>query len=105
MNGPPELPVAHDAQPISERLNTECYCVTLDRDALDHALEREANVFAAELLMPEPAVRSGHGKDPEETAERFGVSGEAMRWRLYSFGIGDRPQPPTGSSLPLTGRD
>ena len=39
--------------------------------------------------MPEPAVRSGHGEDSEETAERFGVSGEAMRWRLYSFGIGD----------------
>jgi Zn-dependent peptidase ImmA (M78 family) len=77
------------------------YCRDKDvSTAADRALEREANVFAAELLMPEPAVRSRYGEDPEETAVRFGVSGEAMRWRLYSFGIGERPQP-SGSSLPL----
>jgi Zn-dependent peptidase ImmA (M78 family) len=54
----------------------------------DRALEREANVFAAEQLMPEPAVRAA--ADPG-AADRFGVSGEAMRWRLYSFGLGRRP--------------
>lgn len=56
--------------------------------------EREANVFAAELLMPEPAVRSAFGEDDsvEGLAERFGVSQEAMRWRLFNAGlIQDRP--------------
>jgi Zn-dependent peptidase ImmA (M78 family) len=51
-------------------------------------LEREANVFAAELLMPEAEVRAAGGSVP---AERFGVSGEAMRWRLFSFGLAPRP--------------
>ena len=71
----------------------EVFCraedVTLDPDA--RAVEREANVFAAELLMPEPAVRAAWSGDEEKTAERFGVSEEAMRWRLYSFGLGDAP--------------
>jgi Zn-dependent peptidase ImmA (M78 family) len=69
------------------------YCraeeVTLDPEA--RAVEREANVFAAELLMPEPAVREMCSGDPDECADRFGVSGEAMRWRLYSFGLGEAP--------------
>jgi Zn-dependent peptidase ImmA (M78 family) len=56
----------------------------------DRALEREANVFAAELLLPEPAVRAA--ADDPAAADLFGVSGEAMRWRLYSFGLGGRPK-------------
>ena len=28
-------------RPVSERLNKECFCITLDRDALCQALERE----------------------------------------------------------------
>ena len=55
-------------------------------ESADRTLEREANVFAAELLMPEPAVRAeftGGG----EIAERFGVSSEAMAWRLYNLGL------------------
>jgi Zn-dependent peptidase ImmA (M78 family) len=52
-------------------------------------LEREANVFAAELLMPEDEARAAADKD--EPASRFGVSGEAMAWRLYSFGLGEAP--------------
>ena len=71
----------------------EVFCraedVTLDPDA--RAAEREANIFAAELLMPEPAVREAWAGDAEQTAERFGVSGEAMRWRLYGFGLGEAP--------------
>lgn len=55
----------------------------------DRTLEREANVFAAELLMPEPAVRAA--ADDPEPAARFGVSAEAIRWRLYSFGLVTRP--------------
>jgi Zn-dependent peptidase ImmA (M78 family) len=63
------------------------YCRSKDvSTAADRALEREANVFAAELLMPERSVRVAfdHGA---ALAERFGVSDEAMAWRLYSFGL------------------
>ena len=67
----------------------EVYCraedVTLDPTA--RAVEREANIFAAELLMPEDDVRAAWTGDPDACAAHFGVSGEAMRWRLYSFGL------------------
>jgi IrrE N-terminal-like domain len=59
-------------------------------EAADRALEREANIFAAELLMPEPEVRRAFGEAAMPT--RFGVSDEAMRWRLYSFGLAERPR-------------
>jgi Zn-dependent peptidase ImmA (M78 family) len=55
----------------------------------DRSLEREANVFAAELLMPEPAVRQVAAE--ENVAARFGVSDLAMQWRLYSFDLAERP--------------
>lgn len=64
--------------------------VTLDPAA--RAVEREANVFAAELLMPEADVRAAWKGDADQCAQQFGVSGEAMRWRLYSFGLGDPPR-------------
>ena len=48
--------------------------------------EREANVFAAELLMPEPALRAEFA-GANGLAERFGVSAEAMAWRLYNLGL------------------
>jgi Zn-dependent peptidase ImmA (M78 family) len=53
----------------------------------DRTLEREANVFAAELLMPEPAVRAAWAEADgiDATAVRFGVSQAAAHWRLYSF--------------------
>jgi IrrE N-terminal-like domain len=56
------------------------------------AVEREANVFAAELLMPRPELeRSFRGSIPD-AAELFGVSTEAMAWRLYNLGlIDERP--------------
>ena len=61
------------------------YCRPQDvSTAADRALEREANVFAAELLMPEDAVRA-------QSENVFGVSDLAYRWRLYSFGLGDAP--------------
>ena len=57
--------------------------------AADRTLEREANVFAAELLMPEPAVRAAWSEtlDVETCAMRFDVSPSAMQWRLYSFDL------------------
>ena len=73
----------------------EVFCraedVTLDPDA--RAVEREANVFAAELVMPEPDVRRAHDEDddPGRLAARFAVSPLAMRWRLYSFALVDEP--------------
>jgi Zn-dependent peptidase ImmA (M78 family) len=71
---------------------TYCRSQDLAQDA-DRALEREANVFGAELLMPEAAVRDAWAAfpSPSETAQRFGVSALAAQWRLYSFGLADRP--------------
>ncbi len=65
-----------------------CRAEEIGVDPEAKALEREANVFAAELLMPEEAVR----KAPNAaSAEGFGVSREAMGWRLYSFGLVAEP--------------
>jgi uncharacterized protein DUF955 len=56
-------------------------------------VHREANVFGAELLMPEAAVRDAWAAFPDrdELAEHFGVSALAAQWRLYSFGLAERP--------------
>jgi len=64
------------------------YCRAEDIDAsADRSLEREANVFAAELLMPEDMVREGFvaGASPETLSTRLEVSRLALAWRLYSF--------------------
>jgi Zn-dependent peptidase ImmA (M78 family) len=53
------------------------------------ALEREANVFAAELLMPEEVVTAEFDGTVQGTAARFGVSEEAIGWRLYYVGCLD----------------
>jgi hypothetical protein len=55
----------------------------------DRTLEREDNIFAGELLMPEPAVRAA--ASDLELATRFAVSDGAIRWRLYGFGLGSKP--------------
>lgn len=65
-----------------------CRAKDLTEDA-DRTLEREANVFAAELLMPEPAVRAVWSElgEVEACAARFDVSPTAIQWRLYSFSL------------------
>jgi Zn-dependent peptidase ImmA (M78 family) len=69
------------------------YCRSADiqpePSVVDKALEREANVFAAELLMPEPKVREEFREAGSlaDLAIRFGVSATAMHWRLYSFDL------------------
>jgi Zn-dependent peptidase ImmA (M78 family) len=69
------------------------FCRPLDlSEATDRALEREANVFAAELLMPEPLVRSRFAGSVADCAAAFAVSGEAMHWRLFNLGL--VPEPP-----------
>ena len=51
---------ANDTRPLSERLNRECTCVTLDREALCSALEREAGDpdFCATLIRTRPHLFS-----------------------------------------------
>jgi Zn-dependent peptidase ImmA (M78 family) len=70
------------------------YCRAIDlTDAADRTLEREANIFAAELLMPEPAVRVAWEElgEVEACAARFDVSPTAIQWRLHSFELAARP--------------
>ncbi len=76
----------------AETAPTFCRSQDLSQDA-DRDLEREANVFGAELLMPEPAVREAWAAFPDtaEVAVRFDVSALAAQWRLYSFGLAERP--------------
>jgi predicted transcriptional regulator len=54
------------------------------------AREREANQFAAELLMPEHLVRQAvleEGADARRLADRFDVSIQAMGLRLRRLGL------------------
>ncbi len=56
--------------------------------------EREANRFAAELLMPEARVRSSveeSSPDVAAQADRFEVSQLSMAWRLFNLGYLRRP--------------
>ena len=51
---------AETARPISERLNQQCFCITLDRDALYKALEREVGDpgFSATFMKTRPHLFS-----------------------------------------------
>ncbi|MER3411291.1 MAG: hypothetical protein C4305_02485, partial [Thermoleophilia bacterium] len=72
------------------------FCRPLDLSAAtDRSQEREANVFAAELLMPEEAVVGCFAGNVAECAARFQVSEEAMHWRLFNLGL--VPEPPSAS--------
>jgi hypothetical protein len=54
------------------------------------AQEREADLFAAELLMPEDLVREAvfsYGPDVERLADHFDVSRQAMQTRLKWMGL------------------
>jgi hypothetical protein len=77
---------ALDAQP------TYCRSQDIAHD-VDRALEREANVFAAELLLPEGAVRAAWARLPSiaAAADHFRVSRQSAHWRLFSFGLVNRP--------------
>ena len=71
-----------------------CRATDIAGDA-DRKIEREANIFASELLMPEVAVRAawreigaGSGTDREAPmAMRLDVSPSAMGWRLFNLGL------------------
>jgi Zn-dependent peptidase ImmA (M78 family) len=53
----------------------------------DNPVERFANSFAANLLMPEKEIRSRSDWSKVELIALFGVSGEALKWRLKNLGI------------------
>ncbi len=55
----------------------------------DKEQEKEANLFAAELLMPENAVRTAYEsvKDISALARLFAVSQEAMGYRVLNLGL------------------
>lgn len=54
--------------------------------------EREANRFAATLLMPDDHVTSGLAAVPIGVlAIRFAVSEPAMEWRLFNAALASRP--------------
>ncbi len=71
-----------------------CRAADLSHD-VDRKIEREANIFATELLMPEAAVRAAWGTivaqsdedPPAAMAERLDVSPSAMGWRLFNLGL------------------
>ena len=75
-----------------EQPTAMCRHQDLRQDA-DRMIEREANVFAAELLMPEAAVREAWSRqqDVDALARTFDVSPLALGWRLYSFDLAPRP--------------
>lgn len=66
-------------------------CRSTDLSDPDRQLEREANIFAADLLMPEADIRDGAHVPAHVLAGRFAVSEPAMAWRLYNFALGPRP--------------
>lgn len=69
-----------DAKPVY------CRAEEIGADPEVKALEREANIFAANLVMPETAVRSAGGPN------HFGVSDVALAWRRYNLGLAaERP--------------
>ena len=54
MDTPVDSSVVQDARSVSERLNQECFCITLDRDALCESLELEVGDpdFCAAFIRP-----------------------------------------------------
>lgn len=84
--------VGHWVCQVQEGVQAPVFCRAVDVEpGADRSLEREANVFAAELLMPESLVRSAYRGDAKQCATQFGVSGLAMSYRLYSFELGGEP--------------
>jgi IrrE N-terminal-like domain len=69
-----------------------CRAEEIGVDPEAKALEREANIFAANLLMPAASLRAG---PLDEAPVRFGVSDEAMAWRLFNLGLTDQRPSPT----------
>jgi Zn-dependent peptidase ImmA (M78 family) len=56
-------------------------------------VERQASRFAAALLMPDWMIRQDYfsGSNNEAIAQHFGVSTEAVYWRLQHLGLARNP--------------
>jgi len=66
-----------------------CRAEEIGPDPAAKALEREANIFAAELLMPRHAVEAAYVAGD---LDRLHVSEEALSWRLYNLSLrSERP--------------
>jgi Zn-dependent peptidase ImmA (M78 family) len=92
--------VGHWVCQVREGHDAPVYCRAADiAPGADRLLEREANVFAAELLMPEPAVQVewSRAESAAEVATWFGVSEEAMSWRLFNLGL--LPKRPSATAI------
>ena len=86
--------IAHEiAHWVCHRADAPASCDLDSREADRDPREREANTFAAELLMPAGAVRAAHANraDAGLLAARFHVSVEAMAWRLFNLALGPPP--------------
>jgi predicted transcriptional regulator len=71
-----------------------CRHVGSTEAAISDAIEREANHFAAELLMPGDLMRAAVARgetDPDVLGDRFEVSPVAAAWRLFNLGLCDQP--------------
>ena len=71
-----------------------CRHLSSPEAATSEAIEREANHFAAELLMPDDLMRAavaGGQTDPVGLGDRFEVSPEAAAWRLFNLGLSEHP--------------
>ena len=96
-DGRAELAPVHDGGLFEGTLEGDAppaYCRSRDvSQDTDRVFEREANIFGAELLMPEAAVRDAWAAVPDATyiSSRFDVSALAAQWRLFSFGLAERP--------------
>ncbi len=67
--------------------------------SIEDVHERQANSFAANVLMPEQKVRDAvhEGRRTlKDVAREFQVSPSAMRWRLKNLGLGDFVDDPDG---------
>ena len=69
--------ICHAHRDVGEEQPTFCRSQDLSQDA-DRDLEREANVFGAELLMPEAAVREAWAAVPMRRRWRRGS--RCRRW-------------------------
>lgn len=79
---------------VKEGHETPMFCRDGDvAPGANRFLEREANIFAAELLMPEELVRAqwSRAASAAELASLFSVSEEAIGWRLYNLRLTPRP--------------
>jgi hypothetical protein len=84
--------ICHAQQEVGEEQPTYCRSHDFAQDA-DRNLEREANVFGAESSCRRrlSARRGAEVSDAVDVAARFEVSALAAQWRLYSFGLAERP--------------